>query len=109
MARPGVRGSEIAAAVNAALERRGLPPTSYAMGHGIGLRLVEPPSLFRPDRMDVDEPLAEGMTLCIEPSTAVEAAGEIVGLKEEEQYVVTATGLRQLTRSAVAGQSGGRQ
>ena len=101
MARPGVRGSEIAATVNAALEARGLPPTSYAMGHGIGLRLVEPPSLFRPERMDADEMLAEGMIVCIEPSTAVEVDGEVVGLKEEEQYVVTATGLRQLTKTGV--------
>jgi Xaa-Pro dipeptidase len=105
MARPGVRGSEVAAAVNAALQQRGLPPTSYAMGHGIGLRLVEPPSLFRPDRMDADEMLAEGMTVCIEPSTAVEVGGEVVGLKEEEQYVVTATGLRQLTKTAVEGRA----
>ncbi len=103
MARPGVRGSEVAAAVNAALQREGLPPTSYAMGHGIGLRLVEPPSLFRPERMDADETLAEGMTICIEPSTAVEVGGEVVGLKEEEQYVVTETGLRQLTKTAVDG------
>jgi len=103
MARPGVRGSAVAGAVNAALQQRGLPPTSYAMGHGIGLRLVEPPSLFRPERMDADEMLAEGMTVCIEPSTAVEVGGEIVGLKEEDQYVVTATGLRQLTKTAVEG------
>ena len=104
---PGMRGSEIAATVNGALEDRGLPPTSYAMGHGIGLRLVEPPSLFRADRMDRDEPLAEGMTLCIEPSTAVAVDGEVVGLKEEEQYVVTATGLRRLTTTAVADRNGG--
>lgn len=101
MARPGVRGSEIAAAANAVLEGRGLPPTSYAMGHGIGLRLVEPPSLFRPDRMDSDETLEEGMTICIEPSTYVEAGDDVVGLKEEEHYAVTATGLRQLTRTRV--------
>lgn len=67
----------------------------------IGLRLVEPPSLFRPERMDADEMLAEGMTVCIEPSTAV----EVVGLKEEEQYVVTATGVRQLTKTAVEGRA----
>ena len=104
-----MRGSEIAATVNGALEDRGLPPTSYAMGHGIGLRLVEPPSLFRADRMDRDEPLAEGMTLCIEPSTAVAVDGEMVGLKEEAQYVVTATGLRQLTTTAVADRNGGHE
>jgi hypothetical protein len=44
---------------------------------------------------------AQGMIVCIEPSTAVEVDGEVVGLKEEEQYVVTAAGLRQLTKTGV--------
>lgn len=36
-----------------------------------------------------------------------EVDGEVVGLKEEEQYVVTATGLRRLTTTAVADRNGG--
>jgi Xaa-Pro aminopeptidase len=101
LARPGVRCSEITATVNAVLTGQGLPSTAYAMGHGIGLRLVEPPSVFRPDRMDRDETLEEGMVICIEPSTAVGVGEEVIGLKEEEQYVVTASGVRQLTRTGV--------
>ncbi|HST41657.1 MAG TPA: Xaa-Pro peptidase family protein [Conexibacter sp.] len=102
-ARPGVKGSELAATINDALRGHGLPPTSYAMGHGIGLRMVEIPSLYRAELMDHDDVLEEGMCICIEPSTAVELpGGEVVGLKEEDQYMVTASGLRRLTRTAVA-------
>lgn len=102
-ARPGVKGSELAAHINDALRGHGLPPTSYAMGHGIGLRMVEIPSLYRAEMMDHDDVLEEGMAICIEPSTAVELpGGEVVGLKEEDQYMVTASGLRKLTRTAVA-------
>ena len=42
------------------------------MGHGIGLRMVEIPSLYRAEMMDQDDVLEEGMCICIEPSTAVE-------------------------------------
>ncbi len=102
-AKPGVKGSELAAHVNGELKGRGLPPTSYAMGHGIGLRMVEIPSLYGSDLMDHDDVLEEGMCICIEPSTAVELpSGEVVGMKEEDQYMVTATGLRKLTRTSVA-------
>ncbi|ADB52262.1 M24 family metallopeptidase [Conexibacter woesei] len=102
-ARPGVKGSEVARVVNDALRGHGLPPTAYAMGHGIGLRMVEIPSLYREELMDHDDVLEEGMAICIEPSTSVELpSGEVVGLKEEDQYIVTATGLRTLTRTAVA-------
>jgi Xaa-Pro dipeptidase len=97
MARPGVRGSEITTTINAALAGHGLPPTTYAMGHGIGLRLIERPAIFRADMADADEPLEPGMVICIEPSTHVEVDGRVVGLKEEDQYVVEHGGLRKLT------------
>ncbi len=102
LAAPGVRCSAVTDAVNDELQGHGLPPTAYAMGHGIGLRMVEPPSIYRPDRMDEDLVLAEGMTICIEPSTSVTTKHGTVGMKEEEEYVVTATGVHQLTRAAVA-------
>jgi Xaa-Pro aminopeptidase len=102
-AKPGVKGSEVARVVNDALRAHGLPPTSYAVGHGIGLRMVEVPSVYRAELMDHDDVLEEGMALCLEPSTSVELpSGEVVGMKEEDQYMVTATGLRKLTRTAVA-------
>lgn len=102
-ARPGVTGSAIAATINDSLRRQGLPPTGEAVGHGVGLRMIEIPSIYRADMMDHDDVLEAGMTICLEPSTAVELpGGDVVSVKEEDQYVVTATGLRRLTRTAVA-------
>ena len=99
LARPGVPCSDIARAICDGLQARGLPETDYAMGHGIGLRLTEPPSISKAGLVDVEEQLVEGMVICIEPSTVVELDGVPVSLKEEEQYVVESAGLRQLTRS----------
>lgn len=103
LARPGVRASEIQAAVNGYLERQGLPTTPYSVGHGIGLRACELPTIHRADRMDRDETLAEGMVIALEPETAVEIDGRIVVLKVEDDYVVEADGLRRLTDAPYAG------
>jgi Xaa-Pro aminopeptidase len=67
------------------------------MGHGIGARLIEYPSIFRPELMEYDEALEEGMIICLEPSTYVELDDVVVSLKDENQYVVEANGLRKLT------------
>lgn len=96
-ARPGVRASEIQAAVNGYLERQGMPITPYSVGHGIGLRACELPTIHRADRMDRDQRLAEGMVIALEPETAVEIDGRLVVLKVEDDYVVEADGLRRLT------------
>jgi len=95
--RPGVRCSAITQRINDALKKKGLPETPYAMGHGIGARLVEYPSIFKPEFVEYDDVLEEGMVICIEPSTHVEADGVVVGLKDENQFVVEANGLRKLT------------
>jgi Xaa-Pro aminopeptidase len=95
--RPGALCSEITSRINAGLEAKGLPPTPYAMGHGIGARLVEPPSIYTPSLMERDDRIEEGMIICIEPSTHVEANGVAVGLKDENQYLVERDGLRNLT------------
>ncbi len=102
-ARPGVRASEIQAAVNGYLERQGLPITPYSVGHGIGLRACELPTIHRADRMDRDQTLAEGMVIALEPETAVEVDGRLVVLKVEDDYVVEADGLRRLTDAPYAG------
>jgi Xaa-Pro aminopeptidase len=47
--------------------------------------------------MEYDDALEEGMIICIEPSTQVEVDGLVVGLKDENQFVVEANGLRKLT------------
>lgn len=103
LARPGVRCSDIAREVCGVLRKHGLPETEYAMGHGIGLRLTEPPSISQAGLVDGDERLVEGMVICIEPSTCVEVDGVSVSIKEEDQYLVESTGLRQLTRTMQAG------
>ena len=84
-----------------ALRKHGLPETDYAMGHGIGLRLTEPPAISRSGDVE-DQRLEEGMVICIEPSTWVEVDGVPVSLKEEDQYVVEANGLRPLTWASTA-------
>lgn len=96
-ARPGVRASEVHEAVNAHLDGRGLPITPYSMGHGVGLRACELPTIHRADRMDRDQVLAEGMVLAIEPETGVEVDGRFVLLKVEDDYVVERDGVRRLT------------
>ncbi|BBH69782.1 putative dipeptidase PepE [Actinoplanes sp. OR16] len=96
-ARPGVRASAIQTAVNGFLTGHGLAPTPYAVGHGVGLRICELPTLHRADRMDSDEVLRAGHVIALEPETAVESGGELVVLKIEDDFVVEDNGLRQLT------------
>lgn len=96
-ARPGVRASEVHEAVNGHLRDRGLPITPYSMGHGVGLRACELPTIHRSDRMERDQVLTEGMVISLEPETGVEVDGRFVLLKVEDNYVVEADGLRPLT------------
>ncbi|HTY86535.1 MAG TPA: Xaa-Pro peptidase family protein [Candidatus Acidoferrum sp.] len=60
------------------------------LGHGVGLQIDEPPVLAE----GFAEPLAENMTLAIEPKKGVPGIG-MVG--SENTYVVTPTGGRSLT------------
>ena len=105
--RPGVRASVIHESVNAFLRGRGRPVTPYAVGHGIGLRACELPTIHRADRMDRDDVIVEGMAVSLEPETGVELDGRYVLLKVEDNYVVERDGLRPLTsgrhRAAVRG------
>ncbi len=96
-ARPGVRASEVHEAVNAYLRGRGLAITPYSMGHGVGLRACELPTIHRADRMGRDQALEEGMVISLEPETGVEVDGRFVLLKVEDNYVVESDGLRRLT------------
>jgi Xaa-Pro dipeptidase len=98
-ARPGTRASEVHEAANQYLRRQGLPITPYAIGHGVGLRACELPTIYRADRMDRDQVLEEGMVIALEPETAVQAAGRVVVLKVEDNYVVQRDGLRRLTNA----------
>jgi Xaa-Pro dipeptidase len=95
--RPGVRASQVHEAVNAFLRGHGLPVTPYGVGHGIGLRACELPTVHRADRMDRDDVFLEGMTVSLEPETGVEVGGRYLVLKVEDNYVLEAGGLRRLS------------
>ncbi len=101
-ARPGIRASQVHEAVNRHLRRQDLPVTPYALGHGVGLRACELPTLHRADRMDRDQVLQEGMVIALEPETAVETAAGTVVLKVEDNYLVQQDGLRRLTDAPYA-------
>jgi len=60
------------------------------LGHGVGLQIDEPPVLTE----GFDQPLAENMTLAVEPKKGVPDVG-MVG--SENHYVVTPNGGRSLT------------
>ena len=67
------------------------------MGHGVGLRACELPTIYRSDRMGRDQVLQEGMVISLEPETGVEVDGRLIILKVEDNYVVEEGGLRRLT------------
>jgi len=96
-ARPGVRASSVHEAINARLREQGLPHTPYSMGHGVGLRACELPTIHRADRMGRDQVLQEGMVISLEPETGVQVDGRLIILKVEDNYVVEEGGLRRLT------------
>jgi Xaa-Pro aminopeptidase len=96
-ARPGVRASSVHETINARLREQGLPLTPYSLGHGVGLRACELPTIYRADRMGRDQVLQEGMVISLEPETGVEVDGRLIILKVEDNYVVEEGGLRRLT------------
>ncbi len=88
--RPGATGAELFAAAVGATRAAGLPDFERShCGHGIGLDIYEPP-LVAPGH---DEPLAAGMTLCVE--TPLYVTG-MAGLQIEDAVVVTETGYERL-------------
>ncbi|MGK0722945.1 M24 family metallopeptidase [Leucobacter sp. W1478] len=97
LAVPGAKASTLLAACNDYLESHGLARTPYAIGHGIGLRICELPTLFSPGLMDEDATLIEGEVIAIEPETMVVVDGRATVLKIEDDFVVEANGLRRLT------------
>lgn len=97
LAVPGAKASTLLAACNEYLEAQGLGRTPYAIGHGVGLRICELPTLFSPGLMDEDVTLIEGEVIALEPETTVVVDGVETVLKIEDNFVVEAHGLRQLT------------
>jgi Xaa-Pro dipeptidase len=100
--RPGARAAAIHEAVNDYLRRQGLPITPYAVGHGVGLRACELPTIHRADRMDRDLVIEKDMVIALEPETAVDVDGRTVVLKLEDNYLVQHDGVRRLTDAPYA-------
>ncbi|MGV9849394.1 M24 family metallopeptidase [Streptomyces sp. NPDC003442] len=96
-AKPGARASEVDAAVNTYLESQGLPRTPYAMGHGVGLRACELPTIYRSHLVDRDFVLRENSVISLEPETGVWVGDQFVLLKVEDNYHVRGDGLRRLS------------
>jgi len=89
--RPGRRCRDVAAAVEVALARHGLPVTHYS-GHQIGTGVNEPPRLVPYDET-VIEP---GMVFAVEPG-AYAGAGGHAGARAEQMVLVTDAGPEPLS------------
>lgn len=93
--RPGALASEVHAAINNSLRESGYPEPIYANGHGIGLGMIELPTIASAHELPDDIELSAGMAICLEPITfTVEA-----GVKLEDVVLVTEEGNRVLTKT----------
>ena len=95
-ARPGVSVSQLDQLLNESLVKCGLSPSPYGLGHGIGLRVCELPSMSQRDLLDRDSVLVEGQVIAIEPETHIVHAGRDHAVKVEDCFVVESDGLRPL-------------
>jgi Xaa-Pro dipeptidase len=95
---PGIRASEVWRTLRARLqsERAGGHLRQGRSGHGVGLRLCEPPSISASD----DTVLMPGMVITLEPSIAFEGSGSESFLLHEEDVLITDRGCETLTRRA---------
>jgi Xaa-Pro dipeptidase len=98
--RPGALSSEINDLMNQLLRQSGFSELPYALGHGIGLRVIEQPHLDARGSSVNDVRLQEGMTVCIEPKAEVKSRGHTVTCRLEDVILVTDTGSRILTHSS---------
>ena len=92
---PGVRCRDVALAVDQSLRDSGLGELKHHAGHGIGLGHPEPPILT----LSSDETLEEGDVVTIEPGLYIEGTG---GIRLEHNYLIEASGARQLTQHRIA-------
>ncbi|MFJ4229725.1 M24 family metallopeptidase [Paenarthrobacter nicotinovorans] len=96
-AKPGVLVSKVDEAVNKYLSSEGLPTTPYAIGHGVGLRACELPTIYRHGLFDRDQVIVENSVISLEPETGIEVDGEFMLLKLEDNYLVQSDGVRRLS------------
>jgi len=93
--KPGVMASDIHEVINHSLLKAGFPESAYANGHGIGMGIMELPTIANKNDLPEDIELREGMTICLEPITY----GAEGAVKVEDVVLVTSTGSRILTRT----------
>jgi Xaa-Pro aminopeptidase len=98
--RPGVTVSSLDDLLMESLRKSGLGPAPYGLGHGIGLRVMEPPSLIGASVTESNPVLRAGETIALEPETWVEHRGVRIPLKVEDCVVVEAGGGRPLATPA---------
>jgi Xaa-Pro aminopeptidase len=91
LAKPGVRCRDIYAEVHAWLNAGPVGTWSSHLGHGIGLSVHEPPHL----NPSWDDTLEEGDVIAVEPALYAPALAS--GLRIENDYLLTATGLENLS------------
>lgn len=101
MARPGATASAIHQAANDCLAKQKLPITPYGVGHGVGLRICELPTIHRRDRMDADATLVEGEVIALEPETTVWVGETRIVMKIEDNFVVESDGCRLLSTANI--------
>lgn len=92
-ARPGVRASDLFAAMDTVLTGGAALADNGRLGHGLGIQLTEWPSLIPSD----DTVLQAGMVLTLEPGIATRDGAMLV---HEENIVVTESGARYLSDPA---------
>jgi Xaa-Pro dipeptidase len=96
MARPGARCKEIFEAVNDHLRRTHGSAIQHHLGHGVGLQPHEYPHL----NPKWDDVLMEGEVIAVEPGVYAENLRG--GIRIENNYVVTASGVTALLDSPMA-------
>jgi Xaa-Pro aminopeptidase len=102
---PGVRCSEVDAAVREVQHRRGYLDTRFDSGHGIGLACLELPILMKagsaPERLDMV--LEPGMCVAIEPHCHRPLPdGSFIQSALEETVLITETGFEVITTAPYA-------
>jgi len=89
--RPGVKLTTIDSAARDAIRQTDLPVYAHGTGHGIGLEIHEKPFL----KPDTKEKLKAGQVITIEPGIYIPGK---IGIRIEDDILVTGTGRRILTR-----------
>lgn len=88
--RPGLPANQLDDTIREFIRRQGYDPYFHHTGHGIGVSYHEAPRIV-PSR---DDPLQEGMVICLEPGIYVQGLG---GVRIEDAVLVVSDGVQVLT------------